>query len=132
VTEPALPPSRFGAGYSVGGAPAAPPARPTATTAGAAGRDGIGPPATYPALSATGMNRLAVTAFVLVLFFGPFVVLLTLPMAYIARHQINRSGQGGAGLAKAAVLIGYAYLAVGMTVLVLALYVDRSIGVALT
>jgi hypothetical protein len=70
------------------------------------------------------MSRLAVASFVLALLLGPFVVPATLPMAYVARRQINRTGQGGAGLAKAALLISYAYLAVGLTALALLLYVN--------
>jgi hypothetical protein len=71
---------------------------------------------------------LAVTAFVLVLLFGPFVAPLTLPMSYVADRRIGQSGESGAGLAKAATLISYGYLVLGVVVLVLYLFVVRSTG----
>ena len=142
--DPALPPSKFGAGYTVGGSASA-PGRPTANPAGTGGG---GPTGSQPASHSTlardpvdavhtadspnaGMNRLAVAAFLLVLLFGPFGIPLTLPMSHIARYQIGRSGQGGAVLATAAVMLSYAYLAVGLVVLFLWLTYSP-IGIRLT
>ncbi|MGE0214232.1 hypothetical protein [Mycolicibacterium sp.] len=108
MTEPPLPPSRFGAGYTVG-APAA----------------GAGVPAPVAATPAPAMpvNRIAVIAFVTVLVFGPLAVPFALPLAVLARRQIGRTGHGGAGLATAALCIGAGYLVLGAVVAVLAVTV---------
>ena len=135
VGEGVLPPSKFDAGYTVSGPPAAPPAPQAATTGGFPPGSGAtprqaryqvlspqAPPGDPDAVAATeGTNSLAVAAFVLAMVFGPFAVAVTLPMAYLARRQITQTGQGGAGLATAAVMISYVYLALGVTVLALSL-----------
>lgn len=143
--DPALPPSKFGAGYTVGGSASPAPGRPTAKPAGTGGggRTGSQPsPHSTPAHDrvdagrhadspAGGINRLAVAAFLLVLLLGPFGITLALPMSYIARRQMGRSGQGGAALARAAVTICYLYLAVGLVFLFLCLTYSPS-GIRLT
>jgi Domain of unknown function (DUF4190) len=52
---------------------------------------------------APGMNGLAIMALVSVFIFGPLAVLL----GHMARHQIRRSGESGAGIALGALIIGY-------------------------
>ncbi|MGH3677199.1 MAG: hypothetical protein ACRDU5_15950, partial [Mycobacterium sp.] len=77
--DSALPPSRFGAGFTVGGPTVAPSAaRPTVIP---------------PGVSVVKTNPLAVLAFVLVLLFGPFVVPLTIPLAFVARSRSAQAGQ---------------------------------------
>jgi hypothetical protein len=176
--EPVLPPSRFGAGYTVGGPPETAPAvygssshgygatthdshpngygattydstsyaygtgHPLATPAAQppavidqggtvvgypqdpyAAAVGAPPGATvinynYVNPPARGSNTLATVAFVLVLFFGAFVVPFTIPMGHIARSQIKRTGESGGGLALATLIISYIYLAVGLFLLI--------------
>jgi hypothetical protein len=100
-----LPPSRFGAGYTVGGSPGQPPAVPSAGAQVAAVAETI--------------NPLAVSAFVLVLLLGPFVVPATIPMAVAARGRSRRSAGAGTGLANAALILSgiYAVLAVVLVTL---------------
>jgi hypothetical protein len=100
-----LPPSRFGAGYTVGGSPSSPSIGPS-------------PAAPAPATSST-MSPLAVCAFVLVLLLGPFVVPATIPMAAAARGQSRRSAGGGLGLANAALILSGIYAVLGVVVLIL-------------
>jgi hypothetical protein len=141
MADSGLPPSRFGAGYTVGPPAAAPSGRyhVTPDTGIDAGRGIAAVNASHQPLSqapigwaptvadppTAGMNPMAVAAFVLALVFGPFVIPITLPMAYVARRQISGSGQGGATLAKAAVLVNLVYLAVGAALLVLYVFVVR-------
>jgi hypothetical protein len=121
VGDPVLPPSRFGAGYTVGAPASTGPAPAPLVQSAAVSHPGA--VYSHDGHSAAGVNALAVVAFVLVLLFGPFVVALTIPMAFVARSQISRSGQSGAGLAKAALALSAIYLAVGAVVLILALVV---------
>lgn len=132
MADPVLPPSRFGAGYTVG--------PPTATgAASAAPPAALGNPVASPADPArdtsapanAGMNLLAVVAFVLSLLWGPFLVVLTIPMALHARRQIARRHQGGGGLALAALALGAVYLVVGVVAVVLALCTQGPIGTGL-
>lgn len=106
MTNPALPPSRFGAGFSTGGAtapsPASGPVRPP-----------VGP----------RLNRLASGTFVAALFLGIVVAPLTLLLAFVAQRQIARSGEGGAALARAAAIISGVYLFLLAVVLGLYLYI---------
>ncbi len=102
MADPSLPPSKFGAGFTVG--------------AGFA-------PATRSAPASEGANRLAVSAFVTVLVLGIFVAPITFPVSFVAERQIRRSGQKGAGLATAAKIISGIYLLMGLVVLGLWLYV---------
>ena len=78
---------------------------------------------------AAGMNTLAVVSFVLVLLLGPFIVAVTLPMALIARVQINSRGQGGSGLVLATLALSVIYLAFGVVALLLMLYSQTPTGV---
>lgn len=128
MADPVLPPSRFGAGYTVG-----PPTAIGAALPGppaALGNPGASPdPAHVTSAPANaGMNLLAVTAFVLSLLWGPFLVVLTIPMALHARRQIARRHQGGGGLALAALALAAIYLVVGLVVVVLALCTQGPIG----
>ena len=129
MADPVLPPSRFGTGYTVGNAPAASPSRPPAAVGAAVGRRPDDPSRAYPGssqpISADGYgaidtappaNRLAGVSFVLALLLGPVVAPMTVPMAMVASRQISRSGQGGAGLATAALAISVIYLAFGLTI----------------
>jgi hypothetical protein len=118
VADPVLPPSRFGAGYTVGAPAAAPAATAPFAFAGPAiaGANSVVVPAAR-------VNRLAVLALVAVLLLGPFVALLTIALSLTAGMQIKRSGQGGAGLAKAALAISCIYLVFGIVVTALAVLV---------
>lgn len=120
-----LPPSRFGAGYTVGGQPIS-----GLSPAGHASPmvDNAVANTARPA-PAAGMNTLAVVSFVLVLLLGPFIVAITLPMALIARVQINSRGQGGSGLVLATLALSVIYLAFGVVVLLLMLYSQTPTGV---
>lgn len=99
--SPTLPPSRFGAGYSVG----APPSAPVAAS-----------PSASPAGPSVRVNPLAAAAFGAVLLLGPLVIWLTVPMALVARSQITTSGEAGSGLATAALALSSIYLALAMVV----------------
>jgi hypothetical protein len=55
-----------------------------------------------------GTNTLAIAALVSSFFIGPTGVIL----GYIALHQIKTTGEGGRGLAIAALVIGYASMVV--------------------
>jgi hypothetical protein len=124
-----LPPSRFGAGFTVGGQPAS-AARPAAHTS--PGRVSPVAPVRNSASSGAapapvaGMNMLAVVSFVLVLLLGPFIVPVSIPMALIARVQINRCDQSGSGLVLATLVLSVIYLAFGVVVLLLLLYSQTS------
>jgi hypothetical protein len=131
-----LPPSRFGAGFTVGGQTAsrASPAAQTFPGAGGPLAPHVGDPvASGGALtSANGMNTLAVLSFVSVLLLGPLVVAVSIPMAVIARVQINRRGQSGGGLVIATLALSVIYLAFGVVVLLLLLSAQTSDGVGPT
>lgn len=120
-----LPPSRFGAGYTVGGQPASVsiPAGPTSPTVASATVTHAGP------APGAGMNALAVVSFVLVLLLGPFIAAVTVPMALVARMQINRRDQSGSGLVLATLALSVIYLAFGVVVLLLTLYSQTPNGV---
>ena len=128
VTDPPLPPSRFGAGHTVG--PQAPAVAQPLPVAPASALPSPSAPPQFgaPPAPTDRVNRLAAVSFILVLALGELVAPVTIPMALAAQHQINRSGQPGAGLAKAALLIGLAYLAIGLTVGVLYLYTHELTG----
>jgi hypothetical protein len=118
VADPVLPPSKFVAGYTVGATASAPPTAASASqSAGWQGSSG-----TATVASPGDLNRLAVFAFVLALFLGWLTAPLTIPLAYKARDQIRRSGQDGASLAKAALVISVIYLTLAITVLMLWFY----------
>ena len=55
-----------------------------------------------------GTNVMAVTAFILAFVATPVAI----PFGHIARSQIRRTGEQGAGLALAALIIGYAWIAI--------------------
>jgi hypothetical protein len=65
----------------------------------------------YVAVAPT--NGMAIAALILVFFFFPLGIVL----GHVARGQINRTGEGGRGLATAALVIGY--LQVALTVAVI-------------
>lgn len=54
-------------------------------------------------MSAQSTNETAIAALILVFVFFPLGIIL----GHIARGQIKRTGQGGRGLATAALVIGY-------------------------
>jgi uncharacterized membrane protein YidH (DUF202 family) len=66
-----------------------------------------------------GTNKLAKVSLALVVLFGAFISPVTLVMAYIARAQIKKSGQRGADLAFATLVVSYVFL--GIAVLSVAL-----------
>jgi hypothetical protein len=67
-------------------------------------------------------NGLAIWSFVLALALGAIGALAAIPMAYAARRQVRNSngGQKGAGLALAAIIIGFVWIALFVLVVVLA------------
>lgn len=77
---------------------------------------GYAPPG-YVGLPPQRTNGLAIAAFVLAFFFS----LLGLILGYVARSQIRESGEGGAGLALAAIIIGW--VSIGIVALVFLGYV---------
>lgn len=102
MADPPLPPSRFGAGFTVGADTATAP------------RQAVAP---------HDANKVALTAFVAVLVLGMFVAPVTFAASFVAERQICRSGQKGAGLATAAKVISAIYLLMGLVALGLWLYI---------
>lgn len=142
---PVLPPSRFGAGFSVGGpedqpspppkafaAPEPPPPGPTYPAPMAPMQYPATPQypaaAQYPAVmpvayvQAQRTNGLAIAAFIC-----PMVFCVLFPLGIIFGHialsQIARTGEGGRGLAIAGLVISYVLLAI-----MLAFFMLPSIG----
>lgn len=140
---PVLPPSRFGAGYSVGGPEAQPsyeypafaapePPPPTPVYPAAPLPPSIPPaaPMQYPVAApypvvmpvpyvpAQGTNGMAIAAFVC-----PLVLCVLFPLGIIFGHialsQIARTGEGGKGLAIAGLVISYLTAAVVVVFLLL-------------
>src|SRR5689334_2747117 len=72
-----------------------------------------GPPYGY----SRGMNGLAVVSLVSVFVFPPLAVIL----GHMARHQIRRSGESGAGIALGALIIGYVVTAIVVVLVLVAL-----------
>lgn len=116
--DPRLPPSRFGVGHTTGG-PAvhavsqSPPPAPSYAPP-------LGPSTPAPAPDGP-TNRLALLAFIAVVGLGPLAAPLAVPTAVVASRQCAQSRQRGAGLAKAAVFIGVAYLVFAAVVVILRL-----------
>lgn len=108
MSNPVLPPSRFGAGYTTG-----------AQTPHAAPVPGA------PSAPVAQTNPLAVASFALAVLFGPFLVPATIPMALVARSQSKSLGESGTGLASAALIVSAIYGVVGAVVLILYLVVVR-------
>jgi hypothetical protein len=67
-------------------------------------------------------NALAIWSFVLALVLGAFGALAAIPMGYVARSQVRRSNgaQKGAGLALAAIIIGFVWVGLFVLVVILA------------
>ncbi len=108
MSNPVLPPSRFGAGYTTG-----------AQTTHAA------PAPNAPTAPVARTNPLAVASFALAVLFGPFLVPATIPMALVARSQSKSLGESGTGLANAALIVSAVYAVVGAVVVILSLVVVR-------
>jgi len=72
-----------------------------------------GPPYGY----SRGMNGLAVVSLISVFVFPPLAVIL----GHMARHQIRRSGESGAGIALGALIIGYVVTAIVVVLVLVAL-----------
>lgn len=143
--EPEVRPSKFGAGYTTGGpqvpqpAPVAapPPAVLPAPVVselpdGAADQQGTGaraavqvidePAAGRPADAggpAVERNVLATASLVLVVLLGAFLSPVTIVMAHVARAQIKRTGEQGAGTALAALVVSYVFLFIGVAAVAL-------------
>jgi hypothetical protein len=83
------------------------------------------PPYAYPA--GRGTNGLAIASLVCSL--GGFVTCISAPvgivLGHMARRQIRESGEDGAGLATAGLVIGYVFTALGA--LLLAVYVGLAV-----
>ena len=69
------------------------------------------PPPIYVSVPAT--NGMAIAALILVFLFYPIGIIL----GHVARGQIKRTGEGGRGLATAALVIGYLQVAVTVGVI---------------
>ncbi|MGV0715834.1 hypothetical protein ABQE93_10550 [Mycolicibacterium sp. XJ662] len=69
------------------------------------------------------LNRLAAVTFGAALLFGLVVAPVTLPLSYLAQRQIQASGDSGASLARAAMLISAVYLVIGAVVIGLYVFV---------
>jgi len=108
LTDSALPPSRFGAGFAAG--------KPTSSLASPVVPSAPAPP------PGPDLNKLAVVTFVATLLLGLVVAPLTLPLSYLADRQIQASGQSGAGLARASMIISSVYLMIGAVVIGLYIY----------
>ena len=130
---PALPPSRFGAGYTVGGESAEPaPISP--------GHRGYGPPNPYSSAETRypphqpviytaqpipvgyvvpvvvrSTNSMAVASFVCSLL---CLSVLGIIFGHVALSQISRSGEDGRGLAIAGLVIGYILVGIGVLIYV--------------
>jgi hypothetical protein len=90
-------------------APSTPPGPPAAYQA---------PPAAYP--TSTGTNGLAIAGMVLgILWLYWLGSILAVVFGHVALRQISRSGQGGRGMAIAALVLGYLGLAIGVVAIVL-------------
>jgi hypothetical protein len=75
----------------------------------------------WPSLPPAKTNGLAIMSLVSVFIFGPLAVIL----GHMARHQIRRTGESGAGIALGALIIGYFETAF-MLVMVLAVIAQSS------
>ena len=53
--------------------------------------------------------------------FGPLATIPAIVLGHVARHQIRRTGEQGAGLALAGLILGWAAVILGMVLIVLAL-----------
>jgi hypothetical protein len=62
----------------------------------------------------SGSNVLARISLALVVIFGAFISPVTIVMAYVARAQIKRTGQRGADIALATLVVSYAFLGIGL------------------
>ena len=94
------------------------PAQPTAVQQPPApyGPPQAYPPNPYPYAAVPPTNTLAIVALVLAF----FVSIAGIVCGYIALGQIKRTGEGGHGLALAAVIVGWVYT--GATVIFLIVY----------
>lgn len=126
-SEPVLPPSRFGAGFSVGGPEPQP--QPSYPPQAFAAPEPPPPPIQYPApppypvvvpmayMPVPKTNGLAIAAFVC-----PLVFCVLFPLGIIFGHialsQIARTGEGGRGLAIAGLVISYVLAAIVVFVFV--------------
>jgi hypothetical protein len=72
------------------------------------------PAATADADADAGSNTLARVSMALVVILGALITPVTLVMAFIARAQIKRSGQGGADIAIAALVVSVFFLGIGV------------------
>jgi hypothetical protein len=78
--------------------------------------------ARYPASApnpASSTNSTAIAALVFAILFAPVGIVL----GYIARRQISRTGEGGRGLATAALIIGYVFIAIPIIIYIVAVLV---------
>ncbi len=132
--EPVVRPSKFGAGYTAGGPPSPQPVPPPhpAPVPGSnrvAGAEATGTcrqsavalhtrpdsGALPESLDTDGpRNALATVSLVLVVLVGGFLSPITLIMAHVARAQIKRTGERGADIALAALVVSYVFLFIGV------------------
>ena len=73
-----------------------------------------GPSTAATAVADAGSNALAKVSLALVVLFGAFISPVTLVMAFLARAQIKRTGQRGADVALAALVVSVVFLGIGV------------------
>jgi hypothetical protein len=73
-------------------------------------------------------NRLAIWSLILVIALGALGALAGIPMAFVARRQVRQSQgtQRGAGLALAALIVGFSFIALFVLLITLAVTVNGS------
>lgn len=89
------------------------------------GPAGYGQPAYGQPDQTAGTNGLAIAALVCAFLCSPLGIIL----GFVARRQISRTGQGGAGLALAAILIACVSIALGVILLAAGYAISPSRGV---
>jgi len=116
VTAPAASPNPAAPPYPYAAAPPYP--YPTPTPYPGAPPYGYGP---VPMGPPPKFSPMAIWAFVLVIVLGGFGALVGIPLAFVARSSIKRSNgtQKGAGLALAALIIGFAGIALFAVLIVI-------------
>lgn len=142
----ALPPSKFGAGYTVGeGAAEPPPAYgyPSAYPPPSAEPPPLGgepvryppSPVAYPVtpvpgvyVPATKTNSMAIAALVCSLVLAP----LGIVFGHIALSQMKRTGEDGRGLAIAGLVIGYIFTGIALLWIIVVIVFFGALGSALT
>jgi len=89
-------------------------------------RAGMVPPATAVVTPVAKTNGLAMASLVCGLaqfVFGPAATIPAIVFGHVARHQIKRTGEQGAGLALAGLILGWAAVILGIVVIIVGLVI---------